>query len=616
MGITVSNSVDTFMRTTTKSGMRDAIESGWFVTPEMYGAVGDGVANDRDALFDSITAAQATGKRFLGKPGATYRCESSVSIDRPGGCAPLVLDFQGATVVLINSKLFLGNNIGSMTILTTELAEDTFRDDPLIELASVTGVQKGDLVEINTKFTDGGIDIVHYYIVNELDGNEVYIEGSVVCDITQAQRDAGSKIGLPPVKVFRLPGSLTIENLQIITETPTASQTQCLEIIGGDVIRVNNCHISGNVRNQLNCRYYGSVIVDGCVFRDFGYTERNSGYDNLATSPSGSSFGYGLIVARGYSCMMRNCVGMRGWHAFDASEGAMLNTVADCHFLRNAFAVSCHISAWRLNTYNCIFEGNHGVTTGRCQFAEISGCQFRGITNQAITFSASTELYIRNNLFDCRANKGNTSGSFIFTGTSTPLIPQTSVNHGRIFECTDNSFHGPRRTSVGFPSPTADDLLVVQGNRFTAGATLHAVRCAGTTFVKDNTFGVVPQYCMDVYLGEIGPSVFIVNNIRTELPTSFTNSGMIRLRGAQTTAADVQVIGNRCMSQSIVYFNNADTTVALMSNNINKSGGTRRLATGVASNTITLAINNLYDTEITNASGPVITDSINNVDAP
>lgn len=618
MGVVVTQDVDDFMRAADKEAMREAIESNWLVTPEMHGAVGDGVANDRDAIFDALTEAEVSGKRFLGKQGATYRCETSITIDRASGSKPLIADFQGAKLLMIDSRLTIGSTETNMTVLTTTLDGDITRDDPSIKLASVAGIQKGDLVRITTGFTVTGVPLMHFYIVNQIDGNDVYVEGSVICDVTQAQRDAASPpiTAVPPVVVFRLPGDLVIQNMEMLFDTPTATQTIGLNIFGAQNCQLYNCRFTGNIRNQCYIRYYGTVNVYGCTFRDHGYTDLNSGYENLSSSPSSLSFGYGLIAGRGYSLMMQNCVGMRGWHAFDGVEGAMLMTIANCHFLRNAFSVSTHTSTWRLVVKDCIFEGNHGIITGRVMYAEVEGCQFRGITNQAITYSTAQELFIRNNVFDCRANKGNTSGSFIFSSVAFASVGQVSANHPRVFECSNNTFLGPRRTHVGFATEDLNTVCIVQSNQFTQGAFIHTLRCSGYTMVRDNTFEVVERFCMDVYMGSFGPTVQIINNVRTKPPTSFSNSAMVRLRNGNTIPATVRMIGNVCNSQALVYFEDDDTTVAMLANNINGPGGTRRLATGNTTNTITLAINNLYDNEIVNASGPVITNDINNVDAP
>jgi hypothetical protein len=64
-----------------------------FATPEMYGAVGDGVTDDTEALKD----AHASGKSVIGKPGATYLVKKSNYIPLLDG---RVYDYNFAKVVV------------------------------------------------------------------------------------------------------------------------------------------------------------------------------------------------------------------------------------------------------------------------------------------------------------------------------------------------------------------------------------------------------------------------------------------------------------------------------------------------------------------------------------
>jgi hypothetical protein len=66
-----------------------------WVSPEDFGAVGDGNAIDTDALQDAID----TGKNIRGTPGANYRIGPLTQ-----ATAGQFLDFSGCTLTLINSS--------------------------------------------------------------------------------------------------------------------------------------------------------------------------------------------------------------------------------------------------------------------------------------------------------------------------------------------------------------------------------------------------------------------------------------------------------------------------------------------------------------------------------
>ena len=103
----------------------------------------------------------------------------------------MLVDWAGATVVCDESSGVVFGNAPT-AFLNTSLATEIDRGDAYIHLTSVTGISKGDLLEIlSPALTSGSVSTYHYYVVNEIDGNNVYIEGTTVADV-KAQR-AGPK---------------------------------------------------------------------------------------------------------------------------------------------------------------------------------------------------------------------------------------------------------------------------------------------------------------------------------------------------------------------------------------------------------------------------------------
>jgi hypothetical protein len=639
VGVVVTQDVDDFMRAADKQAMREAIESNWFVTPEMHGAVGDGVANDRDALEASLQHACDTGKMFIAKAGATYYMTGpSILLNRVNKPA-LVCEFSGATIRQYQSRIRFGVNKVANSYKTTTLEADIFRDDPFIPVGNVDGVEKNDLIEIKTGLFAVGVEVIQVYLVNELPvfhphwnnhylkwgdpdvkwgrENNVYIEGSVYCDVTQDQRDEQNPNAVPSVRFFRLDKPLVIRNLNMKIEDPTILNSRAIEVSGCVNATFENCNFSGNCRNQTQTNYCGYVNAINCTYQDTGYCDRNTPSENLPWAPQGDSFGYGLITSATFRVQMIGCVGMRGWGMYDGSQGTMLAVIRNCVGLRNGYTIGGHQSAYRLVIDGCVLEGNEGLSVARYQYVAITNCQLRGIVNNGIRYGGNQELYIHNNYFDAMADVGNPNGSFIFQGTTVnPVIPAyVSANHPRIFSLKGNTFRGKRRITAGFNNRTDEGQLIITDNVLTEGAAMSFVRVDGNTLIANNLFGKYEWVGMDLYLQELGATVRILNNVQQVLPEVGSNSALIRLRNAETVQGDIRIIGNTCLGQAVVRFNNDNTKVKLMANNMNMFGGNHRLATGNNTNEIEMAINNIYDNQIVNTDGPVITKSIGNVDA-
>lgn len=70
---------------------------GNYITPEMYGAVGDGVIDDTEAIQNAITS----GGHVLFKTGAVYKVTSTIKVG-----SDVIIDLDGATIASTNNHLF------------------------------------------------------------------------------------------------------------------------------------------------------------------------------------------------------------------------------------------------------------------------------------------------------------------------------------------------------------------------------------------------------------------------------------------------------------------------------------------------------------------------------
>lgn len=74
-----------------------------YVTPELFGAMGDGVTDDSDALQDCITYAINNKLGIVGRTGAVYYTTQALTIDNTNDPFPFLLDFNNAQIKFANN---------------------------------------------------------------------------------------------------------------------------------------------------------------------------------------------------------------------------------------------------------------------------------------------------------------------------------------------------------------------------------------------------------------------------------------------------------------------------------------------------------------------------------
>src|SRR5690606_19123080 len=97
--------------------------------------------------------------------------------------------------------------------LTTSLSSEPSRGDVKVTLNDTTGIAQGDRLEIlSPALSHGTVTVYHNYVVKEVDGSDVYIEGTVVADITAQQVTDDGKTGDIVVNIYHLAPALIIKN--------------------------------------------------------------------------------------------------------------------------------------------------------------------------------------------------------------------------------------------------------------------------------------------------------------------------------------------------------------------------------------------------------------------
>lgn len=440
------------------------------ITPQHFDAVGDGVADDSAAIKAALDHCCAAGVPFRGLPGSTYRIGTAVTVARTPDMPPLDIDWCGSKLFLDGVGITIGSNPAAY--LTTALSIDVARGATKLTIDSANGVTTGDMLVIESPaIWIGSTPVRHCYIVSEVDGNTVWIEGAAVADIAAAQVTNSGATGPLVVKAYKLAKPLSMRNGVVEISDPDGELT-ALKIAGHSRVLTDSMVYSGHTRNQLYAIYCGYVTTRASSFKDMGYVTKDTGYVSLPEHPSGLGFGYGVITAFVYHHRVEGCHAGRGWHGVDAAVGTMHCVVDGCSFERNAFGVDAHESAWHLVVRNCDFVGGSGVGGSRCAYLHVEGNTFRDLSGHGVVYdSKHIDVQIENNTFDTGWQAGSVLSAVYRYSAGGDVAGYASADRDRRFLLKGNTVVGHARVHhAGFGAPGMD---VVEANTLIGGAAFY-----------------------------------------------------------------------------------------------------------------------------------------------
>ena len=483
---------------------------------------GDGVANDSDALENALNAAVSSGRTLRGEAGRTYRLTRSIDIPVPVG-GTLSVDMQGATIYCDDASITIGT--APQLLLTTSFSVDPRKGDPFLALASVAGVQKGDIIYVECPITLGaGNPVMHYYLVEEIDGNDVYIEGVVIEDMTAAQIVADGGSGNWSVQVFRPSERIEFCNARFVVSDPGGTHS-VLVIKGAYRAIVDNLDFRGHTRNQLYLQYCGHTLTTRIHCSDFGYIEKNDPYASIPSAPGGQSYGYGIIHARNYSSVVRDVIGARGWHVTDVSRGQMYIKFINVKCLRNTYGLAQHPGCWDVSYVDCEVHGNAGANADSAVYLRFVNCRFIDTTGNGIVYSSAAR----------HVDISGCSFSMIWEGAGAP-----SVTSAALFQPKGEM---AVRKSDGHPAK-----FVFRGNTVRWFGRLQLGLNSGTIEVCGNSFEFINSCEIRARLSDGSridtPSVFIENNTVSHACHLVTSTARVFYMSSASGPANIYFRGN------------------------------------------------------------------------
>lgn len=574
-----------------------------FVSPEHFGAVGNGVANDGPAVLAALKEACLTGRQFVGRGGRTYLIDGTVmAIPHDHTMPPVVIDWCGAQVTLKGT----GFKFGSGTAyLNTTLAANVVLGDAKITLASTTGIVQGDLIGItNPAFMHGVITSLHYYLVSEVDGLDVYIEGNACGDINPQQIVDSGTTGSIVVEAYHLNKQITTKNGHF-TVIDLNGKNTALHVSGHYRVVTDNCTFSGHTRNHLSHHYNGHTLTTRMYFRDFGYLSKDLGYASNGTMPDSLGFGYGIALARNYSSVVRDVVGAHGWHVSDSARGQMHVLYENVVSHRNGYGLVSHGGVWNMTIRGCEFRGRHGAQVGGVNHLTIIGNKFRTRTH-CVSYGQHVTVQITDNdmLMDNPAYTN--SALFIAGGVVAVSAGGLSAGDLPIVVVSRNLIVGKANMQIGRKSGDAPGTVHVESNVFKQCEVL--IYTATRIFVRNNSINEYSRYPLSIGVVAASVELLISGNSITGPAFSGLIDYAILITAVGTVTCQPSVLNNVNKAVNFLALAGVLRMKAVIGN---MHFGTGFLVDGAPDRTVATLANNFYTSGKVYQS--VVTQDLNNV---
>lgn len=236
-----------------------------------YGAVGDGVTNDKVALDAAIDAAISSGQPAkVVFPTAVYKVTSQIGSYTP--TAPLILDFQGSTIdastaTIANSLLWFLGSLGT----PVPLSANGNQNDGVVLVGNSSSFTPGQYVRIvsegiwdsfNTNVKLGELNRIPKSLINDQTISTNYLPLAIPLQdtYTVAQSATITPINMvPPVRVY---------NGKFIG--PAADQNNCLGIRMQwvDSPQIIGCEFRAFDMASMYIRGCDKALVHGCSVYD------------------------------------------------------------------------------------------------------------------------------------------------------------------------------------------------------------------------------------------------------------------------------------------------------------------------------------------------------------
>ena len=357
----------------------------YWATPEDYGAVGDGVTDDSQAVQDACDA----GDDVYFASGKTYYLASPVTVNksiRLHGGTGATIKTKTPSGGVVNEGIRINGTLKATTTLTSSYystGEYTLDNcGNKLTLANMSSVEIGDLVQIRTTDTDqryaysrryyylGGI----FKVVDKYDGH-IYINRDMPFDITLSNNLTVYVYDAPVVEVENLNFESDLDSFGTSTYNALLDLKYCKDSV------IRQCYLH-NMKIGFMMQYCVNTLIDGVQVSKSRWANESGMGDGYAIAVDTCT---NTVIERVVSLCAQGCIDMGGYEPIFDTFISHCNLASECR----AIGLDMHENSYNLVIEDCVMGGASvfGMAKiNRCQFIAnnrpgidtISGITFRG----------------------------------------------------------------------------------------------------------------------------------------------------------------------------------------------------------------------------------------------
>jgi len=510
----ISSAMQPVTMAATLAAGRLAMEISDAVSVKDYGAIGDGVADDTDAIEDALAAANAAGGGVVTLPVGTFKITRGLTIPRNVG---LVGQGMGASII-DGSAVAAGDHVGQYLLTTADTAHTALPAIPgaltrganTITFASAPSLSRDDVLVLYNPTDSSYSGFRTYYRAGEF-----CRVVSVVGNVVTVQAPLAASYGAGVLSAYRVNSTTaTFRDFSIIGNSAAG-----VERIGFRLRFGKDCTID---RVASWDSTYAGIELSQCFATDVISCRAGDDHSNV--------FGgdYGLIVGNsqhvnvlgGYFTAARHAITMGGGSEAGAVPVRYVKVIGGSFCCTtNIAAINAHGCTEYVSWIGCdvlggaIVGGDH-ITVAECCITSLGSDPLAVVS---FTELRGTNISIRNNrlIYTPAAAVPGNRGFFVDCGGNSDVISPNTVVGGTI-EIRGNRMDAPNWVTTG-----ANQHGIALVNRAYAGADLiHVVIADNTASTPGELSGLIIRSVVSGAWGDIEIrgnrfGIIIANSITT-----------------------------------------------------------------------------------------------------
>ena len=437
--------------TTVQGGSADL----FYVTPEDYGAVGDGTTDDSEAVQDAVDA----GYAVYFASNKTYYLASQVDIDHDChlfGGENTVIKTKTPTGGVVNNGIVIQGTIKKTTTMTTDYTSNGNTDNcnNKFTLSDMTDINIGDIMVITATDQYYHYAREYYYLgatllITDIYDGHIYTSNSMPWDITNSENVS--------VKIYNAPTAI-VENIKFVSDLESIGSYKyllaflfCKNSIarnceltqmahGMEVARCVNTEI--NSLNLSKSKYDNSLSGDGYGINVYSSTQTNI-VRTMATCAQ-----HAITITGDYPSIntyIRMCELTSECRSpgLDTHESTYNLVVEDCTLGTAALNGTCFINRCKVVNNKRVTTNQMGLSLYGSHKPEwskivIKDTVFDGTLINILQSSTQNPIQAYDNVFgDIRIE--NCSGiSITYSTTTDATILSNTVNSMSVLSCSGN----------------------------------------------------------------------------------------------------------------------------------------------------------------------------------